>query len=188
MWSEAPAIIPVERFAKAPRQLQRHAASARKLSRPTARRYVLRPLVQCGECGVSMVGIRQRSGRKKYADLSYACKGSAPLSVGRTTPCHAKLVRVDRLATLVWDAREPWLHQPSVSPQLQQTWAEAKQHRLAGLEAHQAHLRQRRQRRQRQEQRVLDAYQAEMSNLPERQTRRQKLAAELHQIAQESQH
>ena len=108
--------------------------------------------------------------------------------MGRTTKCHAKLVRADRLDTLVWDALEPLLHQPSVIPQLHQTWVEAKQHSLSGLEAQQAQLLQRRQRIERQEQRLLDAYQAEIINLPALQTRRQKLAAELHQIAQESQH
>ena len=133
-----------------------------------------------------MVCIRQRSGSKKYEYLYYACKGYSPLSVGRTIKCHAKLVRADQLDTLVWHALEQLLHQPSVIPQLHQTWAEAKQHTLSGLEAHQAQLLQRRQRLERQDQRLLDAYQAEILNLQELQARRQKLAAELHQIAQES--
>jgi site-specific DNA recombinase len=188
MWSDAPAIITVELFDKAPRQLQRNAASARQMYRPTSRRYVLRTLVQCGECGLRMGCIRQRSGRKKYESLSYACKRYSPLSVGRTTTCHAKLVRADRLDTLVWDALEHLLHQPSGIPPRHQTWAAAKQHSLSGLEAHQAQLLQRRQRIERQEQRLLDADQAEILTLPELQTRRQKLAAELHQIAQESQY
>jgi hypothetical protein len=135
---------------------------------------------------VVMVCIRQLSVCKKYAYLYYECKGHSPLSVGRTTKCHAKLVRADRLDTLVWHALEHLLHQPSVLPQLHQTWAEAKQHNLSGLEAQQAQLLQRRQRIERQDQRLLDAYQAEILNLHELQTRRQKLAAELHQIAQES--
>ena len=59
-------MISVELFDKAQLQLQRHAASARKMSRPTAHRYVLRTLVQCGACGLRMVCIRQRSSRKKY--------------------------------------------------------------------------------------------------------------------------
>jgi site-specific DNA recombinase len=96
-------------------------------------------------------------------------------------------VRADRLDTLVWHALEPLLHQPSVIPQLHQTWAEATQHNLSGLEAQQAQLLQRRQRIERQDQRLLDAYQAEILTLQELQTRRQKLAAELHQIAQASQ-
>jgi site-specific DNA recombinase len=186
LWSDAPAMISIELFAKAQRQLRRHAAIARKMSQPTSRRYLLRTLVTCGACGLRMVCIRQRSGRKTYAYLYYACQGHSPLSVGRTTKGHAKLVRADRLETLVWHALEPLLHQPSVIPPLHQTWAEAKQHTLSGVEAHQAQLLQRRQRLERQDQRVLDAYQAEMITLHELQTRRQKLAAELHQMAQES--
>jgi site-specific DNA recombinase len=188
VWSDAPAIINVELFDKAQLQLQRNAASARKMYRPTAHRYLLRTLVQCGECGLRMVCIRQRSSHKKYEYFYYACKGYSPLSVGRTTKCHAKLVRADRLDALVWDALEHVLHQPSVIPQLHQTWAEAKQDSLSGLEAQQAQLLQRQQRLERQKQRLLDAYQAEIITLHELQTRRQKLAAELHQIAQASQH
>src|SRR5262245_18826940 len=54
------------------------------------------------------------------------------------------------------------------------------------VQAQQAQLLQRRQRRQRQDQRLLDAYQAEIITLRELRMRRQKLAATLHQIAQES--
>src|SRR5262249_33612222 len=80
IWSEAPAIITVELFDKAQRQLQRNAASARKLYQPTSHRYLLRTLVRCGECGLGLVCIRPRSGRKKYEYLYYACKGYSPLS------------------------------------------------------------------------------------------------------------
>jgi site-specific DNA recombinase len=97
-------------------------------------------------------------------------------------------VRADRLDALVWDALAQLLHQPSVLPQLPKTWVEAKQHTLSGLEAQQAQLLQRRQRIERQDQRLLDAYQAEIINLHELHARRQKLAAELHQIAQASRH
>src|SRR5262249_25955198 len=161
VWSDAPAMISVELFDKAQRQLQRNAASARKMYRPTSHRYLLRTLVQGGECGLRMVCIRQRSSRKKYAYVSDACQGYSPLSVGRTTTCHAKLVRADRLDPLVWDALEHVLHQPRVIPHLHQTWAEATQHSLSGLQAHQAHLLQRQPRLERQDQRLLDAYQAE---------------------------
>src|SRR6516162_5112111 len=186
VWSDAPAIISVELFDKAQRQLQRNAATARKMYQPASRRYLLRTLVKCGECGLGMVGIRQQSACKKYEYLYYACKGREPLNVGRTTRCNAKLVRAYRLDAVVWDTLCHVLHTPSVFPQLHQTWAEAKHHTLAGLEAQQAQLLQRRQRLERQEQRLLDAYQAEIINLQELQTRRQKLAGELQQIAQES--
>src|SRR5215470_14506845 len=71
-------------------------------------------------------------------------------------------------------------------PQLHQTWATAKQQTVSGLEAQQAQLLQRRQRIERQDQRLLDAYQAEIITLRELQTRRQKLASTLQQIEQES--
>jgi site-specific DNA recombinase len=186
VWSEAPAIISIELFEKAQRQLQRNAATARKMYQPASRRYLLRTLVRCGECGLGMVCIRQLSVCKKYEYLYYECKGHSPLTVGRTAKCTAKLVRADRLDAVVWHALCQLLHNPHLIPQLHQTWADAKQHALAGLEAQQAQLVQRRQRIERQDQRLLDAYQAEIITLHELQTRRQKLAAELHQIAQES--
>ena len=65
IWSEAPAIIPVERFEKAPWPRRRHAATARRISQPTSGRYWLRTLVTCGECGLGMVGIRHLSPGKK---------------------------------------------------------------------------------------------------------------------------
>jgi hypothetical protein len=87
---------------------------------------------------------------------------------------------------VVWQALEQLLRNPSIIPQLHQTWAAAKQQSLAGLEAQQGQLMQRRQRIERQDQRLLDAYQAEIITLRELQTRRQKLAATLQQIEQES--
>jgi len=60
VWSEAPAIITVEVFAKAQLQLRRNAEVARKMYQPASRRYLLRTLVKCGECGLGCVGICQR--------------------------------------------------------------------------------------------------------------------------------
>ena len=186
IWSEAPAIITVELFDKAQQQLRRNVATARKMYQPTSGRYLLRTLVKCGECGLGMVGIRHLSPCKKYDYLYYECAGHAPLTVGRPTKCPAKLVRAERLDAVVWQALDQLLRNPRVLPQLHQTWAAAKQQTVSGLEAQQAQLLQRRQRIERQDQRLLDAYQAEIITLRELQTRRQKLAATLQQIEQES--
>src|SRR5215831_1513794 len=186
IWSEAPAIIPIELFDKAQQQLRRNVATARKMYQPTSGRYLLRTLVKCGECGLGMVGIRHLSTCKKYDYLYYEYTGHAPLTVGRPTKCPAKLVRAERLDAVVWQALEQLLQNPHVIPQLHQTWAAAKQQTVSGLEAQQAQLLQRRQRIERQDQRLLDAYQAEIITLRELQTRRQKLAATLQQIEQES--
>jgi site-specific DNA recombinase len=186
VWSDAPAVIAPELFEKAQVQLQRNAALAKKMYQPTSCRYLLRRLVKCGECGLSLIGTRQRSVCKKYEYLYYECKGHAPLSCGRQHTCPSRRVRADRLDAVVWHALSQLLQRPTVIPRLHQTWAQAKQQHCSALAAQQTHLLQRRQRLERQSQRLLDAYQAEIISLSELQSRRLKLTAEIQQIAQES--
>jgi site-specific DNA recombinase len=185
--SEAPAIISVELFEKAQLQLRRNAEAARKMYHPTSHRYLLRTLVKCGECGLGMVCIRQRSICKKYEYLYYECKGRQPLTCGRLTKCPARRVRAERLDAVVWRSLCQLLRTPSVIPQLHQTWVQAKQQNLATLTAQQEQLLQRKQRLERQIQRLLDAYQAEIIPLSELQARRQKLSAEIQRLEQETQ-
>jgi hypothetical protein len=187
IWSAAPALISAELFAKAQRQLQRHAATARKMYQPASGRYLLRTLVTCGECGLSLVSIRRRSACNTYHYVYYQCSGHSALTVGRTTRCAAKLVRAERLDAVVWQALGQLLQAPSVIPHRHQTWAAAQQQNLSGLEAQQAQLLQRQQRLERQDQRLLDAYQTEVITLSELQARRQKLTAAWPQIEQERQ-
>jgi site-specific DNA recombinase len=96
VWSEAPALITPELFEKAQLQLHRNAETARKMYQPTSRRYLLRTLVKCGECGLGMVAAHQRSACKKYDYLYYECKGHSPLTCGRVTKCPSRRVRADR--------------------------------------------------------------------------------------------
>jgi len=168
VWSEAPAIIPAEVFAKAQLQLRRNAESARKMSQPSSRRYLLRRLVKCGECGLAMGCSHDVSvGQKRYEYLYYHCKGHAPLTCGRVDKCRSRRVRADRLDTVVWDTLGELLRTPELIPQLHQAWAQAKQQDLSGGAAQQTHLLQRRQRLERQSQRLLDAYQTEIISLEE---------------------
>jgi site-specific DNA recombinase len=118
VWSEAPALISVELFEKAQLQLQRNAAVARKMYQPTSRRYLLRTLVKCGECGLGMVCIRQRSVCKKYQYLYYECKGHQPLNCGRLTKCPSRRVRADRLIVSVTAYPKRFLISGSTSPSL----------------------------------------------------------------------
>ena len=186
VWSAAPAIITAELFDKAQLQLQRNREAARKMYQPASRRYLLRTLVKCGECGLGMICIRQLSICKKYEYFYYECKGHSPLTCGRVTKCLSRRVRADRLDAVVWDALRRLLDTPSIIPQLHQTWAAAKQQNLSALTAQQAQLLARRKRLERQRERLLDAYQAEIISLSELQPRRQKLSAELQQIEQEA--
>jgi DNA repair exonuclease SbcCD ATPase subunit len=185
--SEAPAIISVELFEKAQVQLQRNAEVARKMYQPTSRRYVLRTLVNCGECGLGMAAAHRRSVCKKYEYLYYDCKGRFPLTCGRITKCAARHVRADRLDAVVWNSLSELLQKPAILPQLHQAWAQTKQHDVTALKAQQTHLQQRRQRLERQSQRVLDASQTEVITLSELHLRRQKLTTALHQLDRELQ-
>jgi hypothetical protein len=188
VWSEAPAIIPVELFEKARVQLQRNAEASRKLYQPSSRRYLLRTLVKCGECGLGCVCIGQKGKTSPTHYLYYECKGRQPLTCGRVTKCPSHLVRADRLDAIVWESLCHLLRTPSLIPTLHQSWAQAKQHNLTALTAQQTQLLQRRQRLERQSQRLLDAYQAEAITLSELQIRRQKLTSEVQQLDLDLQH
>jgi Recombinase/Recombinase zinc beta ribbon domain len=187
VWSTAPALISAELFDKAQQQLQRHAATAHTRYQPASGRYVLRTLVTCGECGLSMVGIRRRGACHTYHDVYDQCSGHSARTVGRTTRCTAKLVRAERLDAIVWQALVQLLQTPSMIPHLHQTWATAQQQHLSGLEAQHAQLSQRQQRLERQDQRLLDADQTEVITLSELQARRQQLTAAWQRLEQERQ-
>jgi len=191
VWSEAPALLTQEVFEKAQRQLQRNAEVAQKMYRPSSRRYLLRRLVKCGECGLGMVGSRDVHTSKKvgktYEYLYYYCTGHSPLTCGRVTPCPSRRVRADRLDAVVWQTLCHVLQEPEMIPHLHHTWAHAKQQNLSAVAAQQEHLHQRQQRLERQSQRLLDAYQADVISLEELQSRRRKITTEWHQIEQERQ-
>ena len=166
VWSAAPAIITPEVFAKAQLPWRRNAEVARQMYQPSSRRYVLRRLVKCGECGLGMGCSRDGSvSQKRYEYLYYYCKGHSPLTCGRVDKCPSRRVRADRLDSVVWDTLGQLLRTPALIPPLHQAWAQAKQQHISALAAQQAQLLQRRQRLERQSQRLLDAYQAEIISL-----------------------
>ena len=187
VWSEAPALIRPEVYEKAQVQLQRNAEVAQRTYQPSSRRYLLRRLVRCGDCGLGMRGSRRLRRGKQDEYLYYDCKGHSPLTCGRVERCPSRSIRAERLDTVVWQELCHLLQHPEMIPRLHQTWAEAKEHNLSALAAQQEQLRQRQQRLERQSQRLLDAYQAEVMSLEELQSRRRTLGAELAQIEQERQ-
>lgn len=187
VWSTAPMIISPEVFEQAQQQLKRNAERARKLYQPSSRRYLLRCLVKCGECGLGMTSIRLQSKCKKYEYLYYDCKGGSPLTCGRPSKCLSHLVRADRLDAVVWQAVQELLQRPEVIPQLHHQWASTQQQDQAALQAQRTQLAQRRSRLEKQIQRLVDAYQAELINLEELRIRRQKLTQDMKLIEQECQ-
>lgn len=187
VWSSSPALISRECFEKAQLQLARNAQLARRIYRPASRRYLLRRLVYCGQCGLAMVCLRQLSRCKRKEYLYYGCKGHAPLTCGRAQKCPSRHVRADRLDTLVWESLDQLLRAPAVIPQLHQTWAQAREVKHSMFGEHQKQLMERQGRLQQQNQRLLDAYQAEAIGLAELKTRQGKLRGQIQAIEQELQ-
>ena len=189
VWSEAPALISRELFDKAQLQLKRNSQLSLRHYQPTSERYLLRGLVSCGECGLSLHGSRQRSTYKQttYAYLYYVCSGMNPLTRGRVEPCRSRRVRAERLDAVVWHALTELLQHPDVIPRLHQSWVEAHDQQDASLQAQLESLHRRQQRLERQSQRLVDAYQHDIISLEELQQRRQSITNELDQIEQERQ-
>ena len=189
VWSEAPALISHELFDKAQHQLQRNAELSFRQYQPTSGRYLLRRLVSCGECELSLNGSRQRARYQHttYEYLYYGCSGANPLTRGRVKPCPSRRVRAERLDAVVWHALTELLQHPDVIPRLHQSWAEAHDQQASSLQAQQESLQRRQQRLERQSQRLVDAYQHDIISLEELQRRRQTIASELQQIDQERQ-
>src|SRR5215472_7595217 len=156
VWSEAPALIMADVYDKAQVQLQRNAEIAQKTYQPSSRRYLLRRLVKCGDCGLGMRGSRRRRSGKHAEYLYYDCKGHSPLTCRRVDRCPSRSVRAERLDSVVWQELCQLLQHPVMIPRLHQTWAETKEHNLSTLAAQQDQLRQRQQRLERQSQRLLD--------------------------------
>jgi len=189
VWSEAPALISPELFDKAQVQLQRNADLSLRQYQPTSGRYLLRRLVACGECGLSLTCGQQRSTYKQtsYEYLYYYCAGYNPLTRGKVKPCPSRRVRAERLDTVVWQALTYLLQQPDVIPRLHQSWVEAQDQQASSLSAQQEGLRKRQQRLERQSQRLVDAYQNDILSLEELRSRRQTITSELRQIDHERQ-
>ena len=178
----------MELFEKAQLQLQRNAEVARKRYQPTSRRYLLRTLVKCGECGLGMQAAHQRSGMKqKYDYLYYDCSGHSPLTCGRVTKCTSRRVRAEQLDTLVWNSLSELLkirrscrsstrrgHRPNsrISPRSRPGNPTACSDGSGSNDKVNGSL---------------DAYQTEIITLSELHLRRQKLTTELQQLERELQ-
>jgi site-specific DNA recombinase len=88
-----PAIIPDDDFEKAKRILRSKGNVARSAK---GRRYLLRGLIYCGHCGLSMVG-NSSGGQRFY----YRCTGTVNRGYGKT--CSNKQVKALDIEKAVWD-------------------------------------------------------------------------------------
>jgi site-specific DNA recombinase len=162
-----PPIVTEESFAQVQAKLD---ANQQGAARNTRHEYLLRALVSCGACRLACTG-RQTGAGYRY----YLCRGRTdPLRAAEGRRCTARYIPAGQLDELVWADLCALLTDPA-----QVTRALARAQGGAWLpqelQARQATIGQALRQLDRQQQRLLDAYLAEVVTLPELERKRQDL-------------
>ena len=162
-----PAIVSEETFARVQAKLDTNQQSA---ARNTRHEHLLRALVSCGRCRLSCTVRRTQAGYRYYL-----CRGRTDaLRVARGQRCNARYTPAGQLDELVWGDLCALLADPAqVAGALERArggaWLPQE------LQARQATLRQALGELERQQQRLLDAYLAEVVALAEFDRKRKEL-------------
>jgi site-specific DNA recombinase len=170
-----PAIIDEPTHQHALAQLRRN--SVLSFRNNTRNDYLLRCLLTCRTCGLAMFGITHHATDRRPQYRYYQCHGKDCVARDRERRCPRRPVKAEELDAAVWGHVQQLLRDPETL--LAQFEAFARQaddgaadSRAAG-QKWEARLRQ----LDREEQRLLDAYQAEVIDLRELKERRAQVAA-----------
>jgi site-specific DNA recombinase len=162
-----PQIVTEEAFARVQAKLDTNQQSA---ARNTRHQYLLRALVSCGVCRLSCILRRTQAGYRYYL-----CRGRTDaLRVAQGQRCKARYIPAEQLDELVWADLCALLTDPAqVGHALQRArggaWLPQE------LQARQATIRQALGQLERQQQRLLDAYLAEVVGLADLERKRDEL-------------
>ena len=162
-----PPVVSEEVFAQVQAKLDTNQQTA---LRNTRHEYLLRALVSCGKCGLSCL-VRQTPASYRY----YLCRGRTDgLRAAHGQRCTARYIPAGQLDELVWAGLCALLTDPA---QLTRALARAKGGAWLPQELHarQATIRQAVNQLERQQQRLLDAYPAEVIDLAELERKREDL-------------
>ena len=162
-----PPVVSEETFAQVQAKLD---ANQQGAARNTRHEYLLRALISCGACRLGCTG-RQTAAGYRY----YLCRGRTdPLRVAQGERCTARYIPAGQLDELVWADLCALLTDPA---QIARALARARGGAWLPqeLQARQATIRQALGQLERQQQRLLDAYLAEVVTLPELDRKRQDL-------------
>ncbi|HEX6448914.1 MAG TPA: recombinase family protein [Trebonia sp.] len=162
-----PQIVGEETFARVQAKLD---ANQQAASRNTRHEYLLRALVSCGACRLACTG-RQTAKGYRY----YLCRGRTdPLRAAEGRRCTARYIPAGQLDELVWADLCALLTDPV---QVARALARARGGAWLPqeLQARQATVRQALGQLERQQQRLLDAYLAEIIELAELQRKQEEL-------------
>ena len=163
-----PAVIDESTPQDAKAQLARH--SALSFRNNTRHDYLLRCLLTCRTCGLAMFGITTHDGHGRVHRY-YKCHGKDTVMRDRSCRCTRTPAKVDELDAAVWEHIQSLLADPAALAARFEELArasEAQDDGGAAVRRWEAPLR----RLDREEQRLLDAYQAEVIDLEELKGRR----------------
>ena len=162
-----PPVVSEEIFAQVQAKLDFNQQGA---ARNTRHEYLLRALVSCGACRLACTGRQLHPGYRYYL-----CRGRTdPLRAAEGRRCAARYIPAGQLDDLVWADLCALLTDPAqVTHAL--TRAQGGAWLPQELQARQAAISQALGQLERQQQRLLDAYLAEVIRLPELQRKRQDL-------------
>jgi site-specific DNA recombinase len=169
-----PAIIDEGTHQQALAQMARN--SVLSFRNNTRNNYLLRCLLTCKTCGLAMFGITYPAADGQPPHRYYKCHGKDCVARDRERPCPQSRAKVDELDAAVWGHVKGLLNDPATL--LEQFEASARQ---ADIEQTNESAEQKKWQGQlrhlgREEQRLLDAYQAEIIELDELKERRQQIA------------
>jgi site-specific DNA recombinase len=175
-----PALIDPDLWERAQAQLQRN--STLSFRNNARHNYLLRCLLTCGCCGLAMYGItrsRDAAGRRRR---SYRCRGRDCTLTAREAPCPRAEVNGEALDRAVWEHVRGLLGDPQRLLAQFQDFTLAAEQEAAREAAAEHKLRARLDSLARADQRLLDAYQAEVISLEELTERRGRVAEQRHAL------
>src|SRR5262249_55058256 len=137
--------------------------------------YLLRCLLMCQTCGFAMFGITYPASNGQPPHRYYKCHGKDCAARDRDQPCPQSRVKVEELDTAVWGHGRGLLHDPAVLLEQFEAFARQADDQKTSERAESQKWEGQLRRLDREEQRLLDAYQAEVIDLVELKERREQL-------------
>ncbi len=168
-----PAIIDAVTYQAASEQLARN--SALSFRNNTRNDYLLRCLLTCRTCGFAMCGVTSSGAGGRRRHRYYICHGKDTLARDRDRPCPQPRTRVEELDAAVWDHIKRLLDDPATLAAQFEERARQADALDAGADAAGQKCEALLRRLDREEQRLIDAYQAEVIDLDELQRRREQI-------------
>jgi len=181
-----PAILDGTIAQRAQEQLARNALLS--FRRNSHYNYLLRCLVSCGACGLAMFGRTYVATKTQPARQYYSCHGKDCVVRARERACARRPVKAPELEAAVWTHIRGLLEDP---PRLFAQFEAFGKATLEGDEHEQAeqhHIATRLNRIGREEQRLLDAYQADVISLGELSERRAHLEQRRRTLTEQQEH